>query len=145
MHKKINYDNKQEYINMSKVFYNSPAVSHPVDESVLERNIDRIVNSNDCDGYLLMDNGQTIGYALISYMYSTETGQRDAWLEELYISDDYRGQGIGTKVLQGLIQELRKSCGRVRLEVTEVNKGAIALYQRHGFVFSPYEQMVLDL
>lgn len=145
MHVAINEANAHEYKRMSKVFYQSPAVSHPVDESVLDRNIDKIIKSDECDGYLLRYNDKTIGYTLISYMYSTETGMRDAWLEELYVSDDFRGNGLGTKVLETLIEELRLSCGRIRLEVTAVNKGAIALYQKHGFAFSPYEQMVLDL
>ena len=35
-------------------------------------------------------------------------------------------------------------CGRIRLEVTDANKGAIRLYERLGFRFLQYGQMVLD-
>ena len=33
---------------------------------------------------------------------------------------------------------------RFRLEVTQANQGAISLYQRAGYTFLRYDQMVLD-
>ena len=36
------------------------------------------------------------------------------------------------------------SARRFRLEVTQVNQGAVRLYQRAGYEFLRYDQMVLD-
>lgn len=139
---RINRENAEVYRQMSKTFYQSPAVDHPVAPDVIERNIDRFIEVKDCEGYLLRYQEKWVGYVLISYMFSTETGYRDAWLEELYIDDAFRGHGFGTQVLEQLMKTLQETCGRIRLEVTAVNRGAIALYQRHGFHLAPYQQMI---
>ena len=55
------------------------------------------------------------------------------WLVKLYLLAKYRGQGIGSQVLQG-VQESATAQGKpVTLRVLRVNKRAQALYAKHGF------------
>ena len=51
-------------------------------------------------------------------------------LDQLYIHVDYQGQGIGTKLLD-IAKEL--SPGKLQLFTFEVNDGAQAFYEKHGF------------
>jgi ribosomal protein S18 acetylase RimI-like enzyme len=51
-------------------------------------------------------------------------------LNQLYIHTDYQGIGIGSRLLE-LAKEL--SGGKLRLFTFEVNKGAQAFYEKHGF------------
>ena len=51
-------------------------------------------------------------------------------LDHLYVHVDYQGRGIGTKLLD-IAKEL--SPGRLQLFTFEVNGGAQAFYEKHGF------------
>ncbi|WP_331836964.1 GNAT family protein [Erysipelothrix piscisicarius] len=55
----------------------------------------------------------------------------------------YRGQGLGTEALS-ILMDAFPDVVRFRLEVTPSNKGAKKLYERLGFEFLGYEQMILD-
>jgi ribosomal protein S18 acetylase RimI-like enzyme len=55
------------------------------------------------------------------------------WLVKLYLLAKYRGQGIGSQVLQGVQESARAQGKPVTLRVLRVNKRAQALYAKHGF------------
>ena len=58
----------------------------------------------------------------------------EAELLFLYVIPKFRRDGVGTRLLQGFIEDLkRKGVRRVFLEVSEVNSAAIQLYQNSSF------------
>jgi ribosomal protein S18 acetylase RimI-like enzyme len=57
------------------------------------------------------------------------------WLNQLYIHNNYQGIGIGTRLLE-IAKDL--SGGKLRLFTFEVNKGAQAFYEKHGFKITSY-------
>jgi ribosomal protein S18 acetylase RimI-like enzyme len=74
------------------------------------------------------------GYAVVTLGYSLEHGGRDAFLDEIVVAPDLRGQGIGRRLL--LAAEAYCACHGVaalHLEVEPRHRGAMALYRRAGF------------
>lgn len=56
-------------------------------------------------------------------------------LDGLCVSDSVRGQGVGTALLEAIVEEgRRRGYGAVRLDVVDTNARARALYERRGFV-----------
>jgi ribosomal protein S18 acetylase RimI-like enzyme len=56
-------------------------------------------------------------------------------LDGLCVSDSVRGQGVGTALLEAIVEEgRRRGYGAVRLDVVDTNERARALYERRGFV-----------
>ena len=55
------------------------------------------------------------------------------WLVKLYLFQRYRGAGLGSQVLRGVIADAQARQLPVRLWVLRVNERAQALYRRHGF------------
>jgi GNAT superfamily N-acetyltransferase len=55
------------------------------------------------------------------------------WLVKLYLRSEFRGKGIGTELLLGVLSQAQHVGKRVRLRVLRVNTKAQALYLRHGF------------
>ena len=55
------------------------------------------------------------------------------WLVKLYLSVRYRGQGIGSQVLQDIQKDAAIRGKPVTLRVLRVNTRAQALYAKHGF------------
>lgn len=67
-------------------------------------------------------------------------------LKRIYVSPDYRGQGIGTELVSLLIGWAKESgYQRMLLETGEKLTGSIALYKKLGFEripnYGPYENM----
>ena len=76
-----------------------------------------------------------VGYAVLCFGYSLEYHGRDAFLDELYLVESYRGQGWGKKLLEVIEDAARKHDVRsVHLEVVRTNTRANEFYLRHGYV-----------
>jgi ribosomal protein S18 acetylase RimI-like enzyme len=63
-------------------------------------------------------------------------------LSRLAVAPAYRGQGLGTQLIEMLLQEGKKTLGVTQgsLFVHVTNTSAIALYERLGFIRSPYPE-----
>lgn len=75
-----------------------------------------------------------VGLAQIRYRPSVWTGSDDAWLEDVFVLEEARGEGVGRLLTEAAIQRATKrGCGRIQLESNEGNEAAIALYESLGF------------
>lgn len=78
---------------------------------------------------------EAIGFALYFHNYSTFLGRRGIWLEDLFVRPQWRGRGVGRRLLQRLAQiALERDCGRLEWWVLDWNDDAIAFYRRLGAV-----------
>ena len=145
MLRKIQKSDQEAFLALSKEFYQSDAVSHPVPESYHLRAFQEMMRSDVyVDGFLLQsDSGETMGYALVSKTFSQEPGGLAIWVEELSVLPEFRGQGLGSEVL-GWLEAYYPDWARIRLEVERDNTRAIQLYGRLKYVELPYYQMVKD-
>ncbi|MDX1942353.1 MAG: GNAT family N-acetyltransferase [Saprospiraceae bacterium] len=91
-------------------------------------------NANYGKLWLILENGQTIGYAALTLGYSFEYKGRDAFLDELYVLPEYRSKGIGTKTVE-FVAEKAKEMGvkAIHLEVEIHNEAGRALYRSFDF------------
>ena len=131
---------------MVRDFYQTDAVLHPVDDPVLERAFQAAADPSEplLRGVLITWDGRPAGYLYITLCYSAEVGGRCVFLEEIYLTPEFRGQGLGRKIMDWIVSEY-PGARRFRLEVNQVNRGAIRLYEKAGYQYLRYEQMILDL
>ena len=82
-------------------------------------------------------NGEVVGYALIISFWSNEMGGEVLYIDELFIEENYRGQGLGTDLINRLaIRDASFWSGKaaaLALEVSPQNVRAKSLYERLGF------------
>ena len=95
--------------------------------------------------FLFEDNSLAIGFAIVTIGYSSEAGGLSVWIEDVYLRESYRGMGLGSKFITSIENEFKGKAKRLRLEVEEDNEKAIRLYQKQGFEFLPYMQMIKDI
>ena len=82
---------------------------------------------------LALENDIAIGYAFYFYSYSTFLARPTLYLEDIFISENYRGYGIGKKLFLNLVKIAKqKKCGRVEWLVLDWNKTAIDFYKKLG-------------
>ncbi len=108
----------------------------PFEEQAARSALQRILG-NDSYGqiYLVCINKEIIGYLVVTFGFSLEYCGRDAFVDEIYIQEKYRGQGIGSKGLQ-LAEEICREQGiqALHLEVERENTNAQAVYRKAGFI-----------
>jgi GNAT superfamily N-acetyltransferase len=77
--------------------------------------------------------GQAVGFALWFYSVSTFEGRHGLYLEDLYVTPEARGKGIGKALLQALARRCRDE-GLARLEwaVLDWNTPAVVFYDGLG-------------
>lgn len=84
--------------------------------------------------WLIREQGEIVGYAALCFGYTIEMGGRDAFLDELFVSEQWRGRGIGAAVLDR-VAELAAGMDirALHLEVARANDRARHLYASRGF------------
>jgi GNAT superfamily N-acetyltransferase len=76
-----------------------------------------------------------IGYLVLTFGFSLEYGGRDAFIDEFYLREKWRGRGIGKIGLQFAAEVCRgQGVQALHLEVERANVKAQAVYRRAGFV-----------
>ena len=142
--KKMTKEMHDEVLAMVEEFYHSDAVCHPVPEERLEQTFaDAVSDDPILEGFVLTEDGKTVGFAYITEYYACEVGGRCLMFEELYLKEETRGKGYGTRFFDE-IMKAKPGERRFRLEVTRSNEKAVRLYERLGFTFLDYDQMILD-
>ena len=77
--------------------------------------------------------GEPAGFALYFTSYSTWRGHHGIRLEDLYVTPELRGKGIGKALLVRLAQiAVAQGCSRFEWDVLAWNTPAIAVYERIG-------------
>jgi GNAT superfamily N-acetyltransferase len=73
------------------------------------------------------------GFALFFHNYSTFLAKQGIYLEDLFVFPEFRGRGIGKKLLQRLAQlAVERDCGRLEWSVLDWNQDAIRFYESLG-------------
>ncbi|TXC72030.1 GNAT family N-acetyltransferase [Sphingomonas ginsenosidivorax] len=76
-----------------------------------------------------------VGFALFFHNFSTWKGRRGLYLEDLYVTPEARGQGVGAALLRHLAGlALDRGCARFEWSVLDWNEGAIRFYRALGAV-----------
>ena len=76
--------------------------------------------------------GKIIGFATFFFCYYSWSG-KSMYLDDLYVTDSYRGQHIVTDLLLLIIEKAKaQNCKKVRWQVSNWNQKAIDFYKDFG-------------
>ena len=77
---------------------------------------------------------QLIGLAYLAFNWTLEHGGSTLWLEELYVRPEARNQGLGTRLVEAVLEFARRAgVIAIDLEVEEDHSRVEGLYTRMGF------------
>jgi len=78
------------------------------------------------------DDREILGFALYYFVYYTWVG-KSLYLDDLYVREKYRDNGIGSKLLKEVLEFAKEEdCRRIRWQVLNWNKPAIEVYKKLG-------------
>ena len=128
-------------LGMMRVFYASDAVLSNGSEEIFSSDLAECVSDSPyAEGFILLLDGETAGYAMLAKSFSTEFGRRCVWIEDLYVRAVFRGQGIGSAFLQYAREKYPEAV--LRLEAEKSNARAVRTYEKCGFEELPYLEMI---
>ena len=135
-------EDREDYIRFSTEFYNSSAVDKPVPREHFEQGFDEMMRSDVyVQGYMLVCDGNNVGYCVTMKTYSVEAGGITIWIDELFVLEEYRSKGLGRELFKYIEENGDNKLRRIRLVVELDNGRAISLYKKMGFEPAPYDGM----
>ncbi len=115
-------------------------------QAIVPEMVERLLDDLLCDGLgiLALDGDRLVGW-VAAFPLNRETDfprekYRDVVVaESLYISEvmvheDYRGRGIATRMIGGLLREAERDYSYAVIRVWQENRPAMVLYRKLGFV-----------
>ena len=92
-------------------------------------------NANFGRAWIILDDDSPVGYAVLCFGYSLEWLGRDAFVDEIYLVEAYRGRGWGRKTM-GFLEDSARELGicALHLGVVKGNRRAQQLYESVGFI-----------
>jgi GNAT superfamily N-acetyltransferase len=90
-------------------------------------------NLNFGRAWIILDGDLPVGYAVLCFGYSLEWLGRDAFVDEIYLHEGYRGRGWGRKAMT-FLEDAARELGIRALHLGVVpGNPAVYLYEKVGF------------
>jgi ribosomal protein S18 acetylase RimI-like enzyme len=105
-------------------------------DNAFHASVERLIEQRDTE-YLLgapHDDAPPAAVAQLRYRFSVWTASEDCWLEDLFVSEEARGSGLGRAMVEAAIERATaRGCRRIELDVDDGNVSARGLYEKLGF------------
>ena len=98
-------------------------------------------NGAVAEGLCAFDGDTAVGYAIFYPNFASFRGQIGLYLEDIYVTQDYRGKGIGEALLRQVARlALSRGYERMDFQVLDWNTSAIGFYKNLGAVMDHSER-----
>ncbi|HEX5732238.1 MAG TPA: GNAT family N-acetyltransferase [Blastocatellia bacterium] len=107
----------------------------PFDEQAARETLEKFLSGEmPARIWLIESGGKEIGYIVITFGCSLEFRGKDAFLDEIYITENNRGRGVGRQALEFVEQFCRSErVEALHLAVERENRRAQEVYRQFGF------------
>jgi diamine N-acetyltransferase len=120
-------DFMRQFYAIDKYSFDAPIARQVMQQIVEDDSLGRV--------WLIDYAGVVIGYVVLTFGFSLEYRGRDAFIDELFLLDAYRGQGLGAQILQFVLDACPAlGIHALHLEVEHSNVAGQRLYRKHGFI-----------
>ncbi|WNB76230.1 GNAT family N-acetyltransferase [Methylomonas koyamae] len=117
------------------------------DETAQRRGLSRIIADPQLGRiFVARRDGEILGMVNLLFSVSTALGTPVAWLEDMVVDARFRGEAVGSALLQHAVEfAQQRDCRRITLLTDVDNSAGQRFYRRHGFELSPMRPMRLLL
>lgn len=101
--------------------------------TMTQQRFTELVESRAIMSYIAYINGEAAGLMNAFYKYTTFSGRKILYIEDLYAREKYRGCGIGGKLLDKAKEiAAANDCEQIELKCAVWNKKSAGFYESHG-------------
>lgn len=140
------YEDIPQLAELLEILFTQEADFQP-DRSKQERALKMILDHPENGCILVLREGDRI-LAMVNLLVlvSTAVGGKVVLLEDMIVRPEFRGQGLGSRLLRKAIAHTEEQgYGRITLLTDRTNEGAIQFYGRHGFRLSAMVPLRLSM
>ncbi len=109
--------------------------NYPINPEISKKLFQEFIsNENLGKAWLIISQNEIVGYIILTFVFSFEYQGKIAFLDELYLSEEARGKGIGKETIRFIQSESSKlGLKLIYLELEPYNENAEKLYLASGF------------
>jgi GNAT superfamily N-acetyltransferase len=104
----------------------------PNEEAKKRLRVDCFSEKPKYQAYIGKIENKSVAYVIYFFTYSSFLAQPTLFLEDIFVAEEYRRQGVGKKIF-GFCKEIAKheGCGRIEFTVLKWNKSAQEFYEKN--------------
>jgi len=94
---------------------------------------DALSKNPRCEAYLGRLDSKYVAYVIVYFTYSSFRALPTLYLEDIFVLEEYRRQGIGQAMFDFCVKRAKKEgCGRIEFTVLDWNKSAQRFYEKNN-------------
>ncbi|HOQ25249.1 MAG TPA: GNAT family N-acetyltransferase [Methanomassiliicoccaceae archaeon] len=129
----VDAGNAERYVELVEALANFENLDPPGEEGRARLISDASSADRPFHAFLAMVDGVAVGYVTFLFTYTTFLARRTLFLEDIFVLEEYRGRGIGTKLFRFCVDEAkREGCGRMEWAALGWNEPAHWFYEGFG-------------
>lgn len=101
-------------------------------DSSFDMNIDKVYTSSNVESLVYEVDGNVVGYLNVTKDFDVIKNFKYAWINFVCIDPDYRGQGLGKKMVSAAIDRYN-DCKMIKLDSNPKREAANKMYLDLGF------------
>ena len=131
--RRVNAENVDDLVNLIGELARFERLPGPDEEAKRRLRRDALMDPPRFSAFLAYEDGAPIAHIIYFFTYSTFLGKPTLFLEDLFVLEGHRKEGVGSELLRYCAEEaLRTGCGRMEWTVLTWNSEAIRFYEGFG-------------
>lgn len=124
----------QAFLVLADALYDELGEDRPPRSRLMKLFDDAVAPDSPFKLFFAVEGGELCGMLSLAIMPTTQGAGCFGYLDDVFVREQHRGQGIGAKLMREALNHARKSgCVRVELGTRRDNINARRLYERLGF------------
>jgi GNAT superfamily N-acetyltransferase len=130
---KMNLHNFVTFLNLVEKLANYEKLTPPDEEARTRLEKDGLSEHPKYHAYLGKLDNKYVTYVIFFFNYSSFAAKPLMYIEDIFVLEEYRRQGIGTKMFEFCVEQAKDhGCGRVEWCVLNWNEPGIKFYEKIG-------------
>ena len=127
-------EDRQAFLALAEALYEELGEERPPRHRLMNLFDDAVVPASPFKLFFAVEGGELCGMLSLAITPTTQGAGCFGYLDDVFVLEQHRGQGIGAKLMREALDYARKSgCVRVELGTRRDNVHARRLYERLGF------------
>ena len=130
--KQVNAENFDDFLGLIDKLAEYEKLVPPDEEAKRRLRTDCLSDNPKYKAFVGEINNKAVGYIIYFFTYSSFNALATLYLEDIFVLEEYRKQGIGQKMFDCLKQiAKREGCERIEFTVLKWNKSAQEFYEKN--------------
>ena len=127
---KVNSDTIEDFLGLINKLAEYEKLAPPDEEAKRRLRRDCLSKKPKYEAFIGRVGGKYVSYVIFFFTYSSFLALPTLYLEDIFVLEDYRKQGIGKKMFDFLKEQANcEGCGRIEFTVLKWNKSAQKFYE----------------